>query len=201
MGYHFLRVRLLALWKLIRKLDFIDLQKEFYLIWFGLKEDYSEVLEKGLWFIEHFLSIRLWEPNFKPSSVNVSCIAIWVRLSKLPIEYYELEILKQIGKSICHVLKINTYTAAETRGRYARLCIQVDIEKPLTTLIILRGWEQSISYKGIHKLCFTCDQIGHWREDYPYLIHVALLTGRVIAKKENGADRTACWCITRWFLY
>ena len=31
-GYHFLQVRLLALWKLIRKLDFIDLRKEFYLI-------------------------------------------------------------------------------------------------------------------------------------------------------------------------
>ena len=31
-GYHFLQVRLLALWKLTRKLDFIDLGKEFYLI-------------------------------------------------------------------------------------------------------------------------------------------------------------------------
>ena len=31
-GYHFLQTRLIALWKLTRKLDFIDLGKEFYLI-------------------------------------------------------------------------------------------------------------------------------------------------------------------------
>nr|POF21730.1 hypothetical protein CFP56_74500 [Quercus suber] len=31
-GYHFLQARLLALWKLTGKLDFIDLRKEFYLI-------------------------------------------------------------------------------------------------------------------------------------------------------------------------
>ena len=121
-GYHFLQAKLLALWKPTGKLDFIDLGKDFYLIHFGLKKDYSVVLEKGPWFVgEHFLSIRPWEPNFKSSSANFFSIAVWVRFLELPIEYYEMKVLKQIGKSIRHVLRIDMHTAIEARGRYASL--------------------------------------------------------------------------------
>lgn len=76
-------------------MDIINLGKDFFLVRFGLKEDFLVVLEKGPWFIgEHFLSIRPWEPNFKPSPANVSAIAIWIRLTKLPIKYYEMDVFK-----------------------------------------------------------------------------------------------------------
>ncbi|KAL0000751.1 hypothetical protein SO802_014532 [Lithocarpus litseifolius] len=169
-GYHFLQAKLLALWKPTGKLDFIDLGRDFYLIRFGLKEDYSAVLEKGPWFVgENFLSIRPWEPNFKPFSANVTSIVVWVRFLELPIEYYDMEILKQIGKSVGHVLRIDTHTATETKERYARLCIQVDINKPLITSVVLGGREQPICYEGIHRLYFACGRIGHWREACPYV--------------------------------
>nr|POE68209.1 hypothetical protein CFP56_29017 [Quercus suber] len=59
----------------------------------------DSVLEKGPWFIgDFFLSLRPWEPFFKPSTANVSLIAVWVRLNELPIELYETKVLKQIGK-------------------------------------------------------------------------------------------------------
>lgn len=59
------------------------------------------MLRNDPWFIgEQFLSIRLWEPNFKPSMTNVSCITVWIRLNELPIEYYEVEVLEQIGNTI-----------------------------------------------------------------------------------------------------
>ena len=82
----------------------------------------------------------------------MASIVVWIRLSKLPIEYYDMEVLKQIGKYIGNVLRINTHTASESRGRYARLCIQVDVEKPLTTSLIIGGIKQPISYEGIHKI-------------------------------------------------
>ena len=110
---------------------------------------------------EHFLSIRPWEPNFKPSTTNVSSIAIWVRLYELPIEYYNVEALRQIGKAIGNVLRVDTHTATKTMGRFARLCVQIDIEKPLTTEIKIGRLEQPMSYEGIHKLYFSCGRIGH----------------------------------------
>ena len=118
--FHFLKAKLFSLWKPAGKLDIIDLGKDFFLVRSGTRSDYAAVLENGHWFIgDHFLSIRPWEPNFRPSTVNVASIAVWIRLSKLPIEYYEMEVLKQIGRSIGNVLRIDTHTASEARGRFA----------------------------------------------------------------------------------
>ena len=72
---------------------------------------------------EHYLPIRPWEPNFKPSSANVSLVVVWVRLYELPIKYYYVEASHQICKTIDNVLRMNTHTATEARGKFARLCV------------------------------------------------------------------------------
>lgn len=92
----------------------------FFLIRLSLREDYENVLKKGPWFVSgHFLSIRPWEPNFKLALAGVSSVAVWVRLNELPIEYYNAKALLQIGRFIENVLRIDTHTAAESRGRFA----------------------------------------------------------------------------------
>lgn len=135
-GFNYIQTKLNALWKPTGRMDVIILGKEFFLTRFSCKEDHDVVLKKGPWFIgEQFLSIKPWEPNFKPSMTNVSSIVVWIRLNELPIEYYKVEVLKQIGNSVGKVLRINTHTAAKARDRFARLCVQVDIDKPLVTNI------------------------------------------------------------------
>ena len=62
---------------------------------------------------------------------------------------------KLLGK-LSNVLRIDTFTASETRGRFARICVQVDVEKPLATAIMIGRLEQQICYEGIHKMCFGC---------------------------------------------
>lgn len=55
----------------------MDLGKDFYSVKFSLKEDMDAVLKNGPWFIRgYFLSIRPWEPFFKPASVCVTSIAV-----------------------------------------------------------------------------------------------------------------------------
>ena len=110
------------------------------------------------------------EPDFKPDLANVSSIAVWIRLSGLPIEYYNAKALQHIRKAICNVLRIDTFTATETRGKFARLCIQVDVDKPLITTVMIGKLQQSVTYKGIHNLCFECGKMGHRREIYPFVI-------------------------------
>nr|POF16659.1 uncharacterized protein CFP56_73585 [Quercus suber] len=138
---------------------------------FFSKEDLERVIKRGLWFIgDHFLSLRPWEPFFKPSTANVSLIAVWIKLNELPIELYETEVLREIGESIGKVLRIDSHTAMEVRGRYARLCIQIDINKLLINSIFIGCFEQVVTYEGIHKLCFSCGRIGHKVEACPCTI-------------------------------
>ena len=170
-GLNFLHNRLLSLWKPTGRFDCVDLEHGFYLTRFSLKDDYEAILRKGPWFIgENFLSIRPWEPDFRPASANVTSIAVWIRLKELPIEYYNLEALIHIGKSIGNVLRVDSHTAMETRRRYARICVQVDVNKPLPNAVLIGKCEQNICYEGLQSLCFSCGRIGHRKENCPYTI-------------------------------
>ena len=64
-----------------------------------------------------------------------SSVAVWVRLPKLPIEFYDKIVLKEIGNAIGPMLRIDYYTASGTRGSFVRLCIQVDLDKPLINTV------------------------------------------------------------------
>ena len=170
-GFSFLHSRLMSLWKPVGKIDCVGLGNEFVSVRFALKEDCEAVLRNGPWFIGgNFLSIRPWVPDFNPSEASIASVAVWVRLTELPIEYYNVEALQIIGNAIGRVLRIDTHTANESRGRFARLCIQVDIEKPLITALLIGGREKHVSYEGIQRLCFSCGRIGHRRESCPYAV-------------------------------
>ena len=58
----------------------------------------------------------------------------------------------------------------EARGRYARLCVQLDVNKPFITSVQIGEFEQSVSYEGIQRLCFSCGRLGHRKEACPYSI-------------------------------
>ena len=124
-GYNFLHAKILSLWNSVGRIDCIDLEKDFFLVRFLVKEDHDSVLKNGPWFIgKNFLSIRPWEPNFKPTTAVVSSIAVWVRLNELPIEYYDSEALLIIDQVIGNVLRIDTHTATGTRGRYVKTSLK-----------------------------------------------------------------------------
>lgn len=51
-------------------------------------------LHDGPWFIlNHFLSVRRWEPKFLASTAQLNYSAIWLRLSELPTKFYDLKLL------------------------------------------------------------------------------------------------------------
>ena len=192
-GLNFMQAKLLALWKPAGRLDCLDLGHGFFLTRLSLGEDYENVLRKGLWFIgDHFLSIRPWEPDFKPALASVSSIAVWVRLNEVPIEYYNAKALQIIGNAIGKVLRVDTFTASETRGRFARICVQVDVEKPLATATMIGRLEQQICYEGIHIMCFGCGRIGHRKEQCPHIIRQEPPVSEAGEKKSGDTAAKSC---------
>jgi len=139
------------------RMDCVNLGKDYVLIKFSSADDYDKVLKGGPWFVgEHFLAMKPWEPYLRASKDNLTSVAVWVRFLELPIEFYDMEALKEIGSAIGPVLRIDSYTATGSRGSFARLCIQVEINKPLITSIWIGRMVQQVKYEGISTLCFCC---------------------------------------------
>lgn len=51
-------------------------------------------------------------------------------------------------------------TGMATRGKFARLFVEVDITKPLLAKFKLCGRVRRIEYEGIHLVCFGCGMYG-----------------------------------------
>lgn len=153
------------------RMDIIDLEHDFLLIKFDIKTDLDDVLKGGLWFVgQQFLAIRHWEPEFKASMALCLSVAVWIQLPKLPIKYYDPTILRKLGSTIGPILRIDSHTINGERGRFARLCIQVNINKPLIKCIKIGKMTQALQYEGFHSLCFACGHIGHRKEGCPMVI-------------------------------
>ena len=93
--------------------------------------------------------------------------------------------MKEIGSAIGPVLRIDSYTAAGSRGSYARLCIQIDLDKPLIKSIRIGRLVQQVKYEGISSLCFCCGRLGHKQENCCYKIKENNRSGVVAGKTTN----------------
>jgi hypothetical protein len=91
-------------------------------------------------------------------------VAVWVRISGLPIEYYDSRVLKNIGNKIGSTVKVDKNTVMQERGKYARLCVEVDLTKPLLAMFMIKGRKYNVEYEGLHLLCKTCGRFGHYSE-------------------------------------
>jgi hypothetical protein len=56
------------------------------------------------------------------------------------------------------------------RGRFARLCVQIDLDQPLTPKVRIGNIFQRVQYEGISAICFECECIGHKTSNCPSLI-------------------------------
>ena len=66
------------------------------------------------------------------------------------------------------------------------------MEKPLITVLLIGKFKQPVIYEGMHKLCFSCGQIGHQKEICPHTVRSVCLSSWEEAKevvKAQGSPR------------
>lgn len=54
---------------------------------------------------------------------------------------------------------------AASRGRFARICVEIDLHRPLNPKIQVLGHMQVMEYEGLHLVWFSCGQYGHKAQD------------------------------------
>ncbi|GAV79241.1 hypothetical protein CFOL_v3_22706 [Cephalotus follicularis] len=70
----------------------------------------------------------------------------------LVLNFFYSSILTRIGNQLVTLLCIDNHTIELARGRYARLCVQIDINKPLVACIRISRFTQPIQYEGINTI-------------------------------------------------
>lgn len=80
-------------------------------------------------------------------------------------ELFEKKFLLRMGNKVVHAVKIDKTMMSVTQGRFARLCVQVDLQKPLIPFIELLENLQNGEYEGLHITCFECGGYNHRKEN------------------------------------
>ncbi|KAL4314331.1 hypothetical protein AHAS_Ahas15G0074400 [Arachis hypogaea] len=156
-------------WNWVRNgtINVIDMDRDYYLIHFSDDEDYSHALMEGPWMIAgHYLVVQRWRPFFLTSEDIIRKIAVWIRIPNLSIELYNQRFMWRVGSAIGHMLKIDRTTSIHLRGKFARICVKIDLAKKLVPRISVLGSELNIEYEGLHQICFSCGKYGHRLDSY-----------------------------------
>ncbi|XP_057719429.1 uncharacterized protein LOC130933837 [Arachis stenosperma] len=149
-------------WARKSKINVIDMDRDYFLVHFSDEEDYSHALMEGPWMVAgHYLIVQRWRLFFLTSEYRVRKIAAWVRIPNLPIELYNQCFLWRVGLAIYQMIKIDRTTSIHSRGKFAKICVEIDLAKKLVPKISVMGSELNIEYKGLHQICFTCGKYGH----------------------------------------
>lgn len=82
-------------------------------------------------------------------------------MEQLLIEYHHKEFLKHVGNKLGKLLKIDAVTSSAIRGRFARLCVQLDTINPLPKCLKIGTFWQDIVYENILVLCYRYGRLGH----------------------------------------
>ncbi|KAL4339458.1 hypothetical protein GQ457_08G033150 [Hibiscus cannabinus] len=127
--------------------------------------DYTRVLTEGPWTIfGNYLIVQPCTRSFTTSKKHPSQVIVRVRFPGLPFRYYTKTLFRHIAFLIGHVVKVDYNTQEGGRGKFVRLAILVDLEKPLLSCIHIDGKILKLEYEGIQQICFDYGVYVHARE-------------------------------------
>ena len=91
-------------------------------------------------------------------------------LPALPIHYFDKHSLFSILSPVSRPLFLDLATAAGTRPSVARVCVEVDVVKPIVSRICVAvegetGFWQKIVTEGVPSYCSSCWRLGHSPEE------------------------------------
>lgn len=165
-SYRTIHQRMRDLWRLDHGFELTDLEDGYFIVRFFSPPDYLHVLEGGPWIIlGHYLTVMKWRLKFRPVDEKMSKTLVWVRFSGILPELLEEEILSSMGDMLGRTIRVDNTSLSGTRGKFARVCVELDLATPLLPSLTLFDFAQRVEYEGLHLICFECGRYDHRGED------------------------------------
>nr|KYP69646.1 Transposon TX1 uncharacterized [Cajanus cajan] len=136
---------------------------------FDLEADRERVMHWGPWMLfDHYLIVRPWSLEFVASATKVDSTLVWIRFPGLGVMFYDESVLLTIASAIGKPVKVDLNTLNMTRGRFARACVEINLEEPVVGRFFLNGVWYNVEYEGLHLLCSSCGCYGHVLQNCPH---------------------------------
>ncbi|XP_013745782.2 uncharacterized protein LOC106448445 [Brassica napus] len=149
----------------------MDLPRQFFMIRFEKESEYLAALTGGPWRVfGSYLMVRAWSPEFDPLRDDIVTTPIWIRLTNIPVNFYYRSILMGIAKGLGKTIRVDLTTLNFERARFARVCVEVNLEKPLKGTVLINGEMYFVAYEGLSEICSKCGIYGHMVHECPKTI-------------------------------
>ncbi|CAN1164706.1 hypothetical protein LINPERHAP2_LOCUS25724 [Linum perenne] len=166
-AYPVLKRRLETIWAKAGHIQVADMSNDFFLVRFSSADDYQRAAFNGPWkMFDYYITVARWSPEFNEDE-PIGKILTWVRLPKLPIHFFNPTAVNRIGNHIGRTVRMDLATAEGARARYARVCVEVDLSKPLLGKYQIGDRVFLVEYESLENICFHCGIYGHKDDSCP----------------------------------
>ncbi|KAK3184959.1 hypothetical protein Dsin_032245 [Dipteronia sinensis] len=81
------------------------------------------------------------------------------------MEWMDSDLLWIIGGMLGRMCKVDPITENQARGRFARICEEIDISKPLLGTLSIDDRHIWVEYESLGLVCFKCGIFGHSKDN------------------------------------
>lgn len=161
-------------WQKEGRVKGIALSQEKFQFIFQNEHDLLDVLEKGVQtYNEWALVLERWMEN--PPEDYLQFIPLWVRISRIPVNYYTTAALTTLGEMIGPVKVVAFDPAKPITQDFIRVQVRFNVAKPLKMARVLNmggGRTHTIhfDYEKLQKRCFSCKRLNHEQSICPILV-------------------------------
>lgn len=82
-------------------------------------------------------------------------------------------------------------TLSRERGKYAYICIQVDMTKSILAMFLIKGKNYNVEYEGLQTICLYCERFGHYAKSYRKRNRIGLeiVNKEIWGGKDKGKEK------------
>ena len=128
--------------------------------------DFTRIWTRGIWQLGKYpMRVFRWTSNFHVHKES-SLAPVWFSLPSLPVHFFDIHSLFSIVSPVGKPLFLDAATVAGTRPSVARVCVEVDLLKPLCLRVWVAvegatGFWQNIVPDALPAYCAGCWRLGH----------------------------------------
>ncbi|KAL2930965.1 hypothetical protein RDABS01_036375 [Bienertia sinuspersici] len=145
--------------------------KGLYLVRFNSVEQREKIWnDEPKFFDSKPVIMKRWDPDMELHKETIKTVPIWTRFPKLELKYWGHRSIHKLGDAIGTTLKVDRLTEQKERLAYARIMVEVDIQKELPDQIEFINEKgismvQLIEYEWRPNFCSKCNKYGHRGEE------------------------------------